>query len=75
MSIAFDEIIRNGVIALPKHLKTVTEGCSAHVLIPDAREDVAEEPPSWDELIQSLKRSPMPPFKPLSREEANDRYL
>lgn len=75
MSIAFDEIIRNGVIALPKHLKTMSEGCSAHVLIPDAREDPTEEPPSWDTIIESLKRSAMPPFKPLSRDEANDRYL
>ena len=73
MSIAFDEIIRNGVINLPHHLKTQAEGRFAHVFISESVPAQQTENSGWDDIIERLMRSPLPPFTPLSRYEANER--
>ena len=75
MSIAFDEIIRNGVITLPQHLRTQAEGRPAHVFIPESVPEPQTENTGWDDIIERLMRNPLPPFTPLTREEANDRRL
>jgi hypothetical protein len=75
MNIAFDEIIRNGVIALPEHLKKQAEGRAAHVVITEAERPDDSEEGGWDDIIKKLVANPLPSFKPLSRDEANDRRL
>ena len=73
MNIAFNEIIRDGVITLPAHLKSQVEGHSAHVIIIDQEPSSQAEDLGWDDIIGRLVRKPLPPFTPLSREEANER--
>lgn len=80
MSIAFDQIIRNGILVLPEHLKDAVEGQSVHVVIERCGQETpantlasagGSDAGAWfKDMIGKV-----PPFKPLSREEANDRYL
>jgi len=72
MSIAFDQIIRNGILVLPEHLKDAVEGQSVHVVIEAQPGNKATRPRS---SILNLINNPVrvPAFQPLSREEANER--
>lgn len=75
MNIAFDEIIRNGVIALPERSRKQAEGRAAHVVITEEDKPDNSECGGWHDIIDKIVANPLPPFKPLSRDEANDRRL
>jgi hypothetical protein len=72
MSIAFDQIIRNGILVLPEHVKDAVEGQSVHVVIEAPSDKKAARPRS---SILNLIHNPVqvPGFQPLTREEANER--
>ena len=74
MTASFELEAPDGVITLPEQIRSSFKG-RLRVTISTVPADEASEVPDEDDFIDYLIQNPLPPFTPLTRDEANDRYL